>query len=210
MLIDHLGLYIFNNFWVFRLIGRLAFPIFAYLIAEGLKHTHSRKKYILSLLIFALISQIPFCLLGKFYRLNVLFTYLLSILIVFLIEHRKRLKLFFIPVLTFVLLVLLVCEQFSIINYGIFGVLFPVAVYFSRDKIEKFFWALLLLLTYSLIGAVRGGFTPFSFIQFFSVLSLLIIYFYNGKNGKLKLKWLMYSFYPLHLLIIYFITLLIF
>lgn len=75
MLIDHIGYGFFPNNEAFRIVGRLAFPIFAYLIVQGLTNTRNQKKYIMRLWLFALISQIPFLLYFDVMRLNVLFVF---------------------------------------------------------------------------------------------------------------------------------------
>lgn len=91
MFIDHLG-YVVNNgkFSYFNFIGRLAFPIFAFQISEGYIHTKNLKKYFFRLLLFALVSQIPFILfvstVTKSFSLNVFFTLLLGLLAIFVYE----------------------------------------------------------------------------------------------------------------------------
>jgi hypothetical protein len=84
MLIDHIGYMFFPNEMIFRIIGRLAFPIFAYQIAVGYSRTSNLKKYVLRLSLFALITQIPYSFFNpdlKFnpIHLNVLFTFITSI-----------------------------------------------------------------------------------------------------------------------------------
>ena len=92
MLIDHLGASCFSSVIVLRIIGRLAFPIYCFLLVEGAVHTHDMKKYILRMGIFALISEIPFDL-ALFHRViypghqNVFFTLGLGLLAIWFIEH---------------------------------------------------------------------------------------------------------------------------
>ena len=94
MFVDHLGFIIFPNAIFLRVIGRVAFPIFAFCVAERLHYTKSRKKYVLTLLLFALISQIPYYFIfNTFFKFNVLFTFLIAIIVIFLIEqYSKSLK----------------------------------------------------------------------------------------------------------------------
>ena len=79
MLFDHAGYIVFNGFSFFNYIGRLAFPIFCFQLAQGYTHTQNKQKYFIRLLIFALISQIPFSLfytaISQGFMLNILFTF---------------------------------------------------------------------------------------------------------------------------------------
>lgn len=206
MLIDHVGIFFFDNNFVFRLIGRIAFPIFAFFIAEGLKHTHSKKKYVLTLLICALISQVPYAFLHNFYNFNILFTFLLAIFCIYLIETYKKHDILSTICLSFTLCTIFILSLFNFIDYGLFGVLLVVVFYFFSGKLKWILSSLVLVLL-SLESALLSGFTLFSFIQFASLLSLALLAFYNGEKGRLKLKYFFYVFYPLHLAVICLITL---
>ena len=207
MLIDHIGAFIFQNLNWLRLIGRLAFPIFAFFIAEGLKHTSNKRKYIVTLLIFAIISQIPYFLLKEWFKLNILFTFLTAILIIYLIETINRNFLLKTTSLTSIFVVLLLLELFSVIDYGIIGIILIMVFYFSKDKKTSLLYGAITLLVLSLYNAYLGNFTLYSFNQFIGLLSIPILSLYNNEKGKVNLKYLFYIFYPLHLLIIYIITL---
>lgn len=89
MIVDHIGLVFFPNIAVFRIIGRVSFPIFAFFISEGYYYTKSKKKYIITLLIFAIISQPFYILMIGNYTLNILFTFLFSIILMILIDYTK-------------------------------------------------------------------------------------------------------------------------
>ena len=104
MLFDHTGYLIFGKASFFNYIGRLAFPIFAFQIAEGYTHTKNLKKYILRLFVFALISQIPFQIFSKIFfdrfLINVLFTLLFGLMgIIIYDKYNKFLGILFIPYL---------------------------------------------------------------------------------------------------------------
>ena len=207
MLIDHIGAYIFPGAYWLRCIGRLAFPIFAFFIAEGMRYTRSRKRYVLTLLVFAIISQIPYGFLREFYYLNILFTFLIAIFAIFLIENYKKNETLYMIYLLLLGSVLLFVEFLNIVDYGIFGVLLILVFYFVKDKKLSFSLGAACLVLLTLKMMLFAGFTLRSTVQFLSILSLPLLYFYNGNKGKVNLKWLFYIFYPLHLLVILIITL---
>lgn len=207
MLIDHIGAYIFPDAYWLRCIGRLAFPIFAFFIAEGMRYTRSRKRYVLTLLVFAIISQIPYGFLREFYYLNILFTFLIAIFAIFLIENYKKNETLYMIYLLLLGSVLLFVEFLNIVDYGIFGVLLILVFYFVKDKKLSFSLGAACLVLLTLKMMLFAGFTLRSTVQFLSILSLPLLYFYNGNKGKVNLKWLFYIFYPLHLLVILIITL---
>lgn len=207
MLIDHIGAYIFPDAYWLRCIGRLAFPIFAFFIAEGMRYTRSRKRYVLTLLVFAIISQIPYGFLREFYYLNILFTFLIAIFAIFLIENYKKNETLYMIYLLLLGSVLLFVEFLNIVDYGIFGVLLILVFYFVKDKKLSLSLGAACLVLLTLKMMLFAGFTLRSTVQFLSILSLPLLYFYNGNKGKVNLKWLFYIFYPLHLLVILIITL---
>lgn len=207
MLIDHIGAYIFPDAYWLRCIGRLAFPIFAFFIAEGMRYTRSRKRYVLTLLVFAIISQIPYGFLREFYYLNILFTFLIAIFAIFLIENYKKNETLYMIYLLLLGSFLLFVEFLNIVDYGIFGVLLILVFYFVKDKKLSLSLGTACLVLLTLKMMLFAGFTLRSTVQFLSILSLLLLYFYNGNKGKVNLKWLFYIFYPLHLLVILIITL---
>ena len=207
MLIDHIGAYIFPDAYWLRCIGRLAFPIFAFFIAEGMRYTRSRKRYVLTLLVFAIISQIPYGFLREFYYLNILFTFLIAIFAIFLIENYKKNETLYMIYLLLLGSVLLFVEFLNIVDYGIFGVLLILVFYFVKDKKLSLSLGAACLVLLTLKMMLFAGFTLRSTVQFLSILSLPLLYFYNGNKGKVNLKWLFYIFYPMHLLVILIITL---
>jgi len=96
MACDHFSYLIFGKFSFLNIIGRIAFPIFAYQITEGYIHTHSLKQYFLRLFMFALISQIPFMLflsiISSGFHLNIFFTLLLGLLSILIFDKLDKLK----------------------------------------------------------------------------------------------------------------------
>lgn len=208
MTIDHIGYMLIPSdiaiYDICRIIGRIAFPIFAYMIAQGCHYTRNRKKYILTVAFFALLCQLVYGFaMGSLYQC-VLVTFTLSIALIYLLDHalKKRTALSTALAVTGFLAAFFICEilpkllsdtNFRI-DYGFFGVLLPVFAYF--DILEK------KKLSYFAAGLVILSLSN-SILQCFSLLSLIPLYMYNGKRGRLKMKNLFYIYYPLHLVVIY-------
>lgn len=220
MLLDHLWATVIpGNQWL-NYIGRLAFPIFAFQIVEGFVHTSNFKRYALRLFIFALISEIPFNLfysssiIYPFYQ-NVMFTLLLGLLAIRYIDPylkektNKNLLLAFLSGLGFTLLAVL-----GLTDYGGLGVLTVIVFYLFRDI--DFAWLYQLIALFFLnVYFFKGMYIPIELFgksfefqtQGFALLALIPIHLYNGEkgSGNKYFKYASYVFYPLHMLILYFI-----
>lgn len=206
MLIDHIGYIIFPQYQLLRIIGRIAFPIFAYMIAEGCFYTRNRKKYLLMIAGLGIICQLVATIAtGSLYQ-NILITFTLAIATIFAIDNflkKKKMPSFLLMALTvagviFISYIAPVIfeEQGFTVDYGIWGILLPVFVYFSPTKALKiFFTALILAIRIFLVGK----------LQLFALLAVPFLMLYNGKRGKLNMKYVFYIFYPAHLAIIYLI-----
>lgn len=218
MFADHLGDAIIGHFSYFNLIGRIAFPIFAFQLVQGYIHTKNLKKHIIKLFIFACISQIPFSLFlysytGSFsLSLNVLFTFLLALMALYFYDNicninksKKLYKLFGFIAVIFIS----VLAQFLKVDYGWYGVLLVFFFYICQNnKILLCISTIILsILKYVPSFIEYGGIHPV-YIQciIFTCLSLAFILPYNQKEGP-KAKYLFYIFYPLHLLVLYFLQL---
>ena len=206
MLIDHVGMQIFPQYKIFRIIGRLAFPIFSYMIAEGCFYTRNRKKNILLMAGLGLGCQAVYTIVCHSFYMNILLTFSLSVITIFAIDEfiEKKNKVSLLCVSGVVLSVICVSLIFPVvfkengfdIDYGFLGVLLPVAVYYSHNKTAKIISAAAVLV---LMAFISGS------IQFFSLLSIPLLMLYNGKRGKLNMKYVFYIFYPAHLVVIYLI-----
>ncbi len=100
MALDHIYVILYPDLLLLHIIGRLAFPLFAYLTVLGIESTEKPRKYLLTLLAFALISQVPYFLafeIQPFERLNILFTLFLSAVTLYF--YNKKSPLAFIPLL---------------------------------------------------------------------------------------------------------------
>ena len=205
MIIDHVGCIFFPSFIVLRFVGRLAFPIFAFFIAKGMLYTKNRKKYFLLILIFAIISQgIVFSFTGSV-ELNILFTFLFSIIMVYLIEKIKENKnrVTYTCFFVFANFVLLMLYLLKLIDYGIFGVYVPVVFYFFKKLNLQIVLFSILNVFIALPTIIFNPCLLISYSQLFALASIPLFYLYNGKKGKINLKYFFYIFYPLHLAILY-------
>ncbi|MBQ2667794.1 MAG: conjugal transfer protein TraX [Clostridia bacterium] len=219
MLCDHLwGTIVPGNDWL-TCIGRLTFPIFAFLLVEGYFHTSSLKKYMIRLLVFALISEIPFNLaMGSrvFYPIhqNVLWSFLLSLLLIHWNEKaRKSGKLWKrIVVGAASVAVGAMLGLLTMVDFYHAGVLTALTFYFFRGKKWWNYLAQLLCLWYINVEILSGfayelhlfGTTFFLVRQGFALLALLPIWLYKGRQGhhSKAFRWFCYVFYPAHLLIL--------
>lgn len=217
MLCDHLWATVIpGNDWL-TCIGRLAFPIFAFLIVEGYFHTHDLKKYIKRLLIFAILSEIPFNLVmgsRMFYPIhqNVLWTFLIGIMLIHLNEKAKikggRIR----RILTGIVSIFLafVLGLITFVDYNYAGVFMVLVFYFFRGRKWQHFCGQFLLLAYINMEILSGyayeinlwGNTYYLVRQGLALLALIPIWLYKGKQGPYNkvIKYSYYAFYPVHLL----------
>lgn len=207
MTFDHIGFYLMGNYIPFRIIGRLAFPLFAFMISEGAKYTKNKLKYFLRIFILGIICQIFYtALVGTFY-LNILITLSLSILIIFSIEFSKKANnkfSFLIPIAVSSAIILIDYFLANVIkpvgyhlDYSVLGVFLPVIIFIFKNYKLKILATSIGLILLSL---------SMNHIQFWCLLALIPLMLYNQKAGKYRLKWLFYIYYPLHLGIIYIIN----
>ena len=211
MLCDHVGKELLPQYTLLQVIGRLAFPIFAFMIAEGCFYTRNRLRYFLSVMLLGVGCQVVYLVAEKSLYQNILITFSLSIILIFSLENFRLKKgrfsgiiLFFTLSAVFVIVILLpvaLIDQGFIIDYGVEGVLLPVAIFYAPDKLRKLLYTagILILLTFDLGGG----------IQWFSLLSIPLLALYNQKRGKYNIKPLFYIFYPAHLSVIYLISIII-
>ena len=220
MLCDHMWATIFSDQEWLTCVGRLAYPIFAFLAAEGFRRTHDLRRYLLRLLVWAVISEAPFNLrygssiLYPFHQ-NVLWTLLLSLL---LLTGMERLRARFQPVPAAGLCVGLALFGFvlgyaAMMDYYGIGVLTVMVFYLFPGRNWKERLAQLACLYVLNVVLLRGyyyeiplfGRTFEVFQQSFALLALIPIWLYRGRQGAHS-KWFRrfcYAFYPLHMLALY-------
>ncbi len=214
MTIDHIGVVFGTPFYnLLRAVGRLSFPIFAFLLTEGYVHTKSFGKYFFRLLVLALISEgiYDYVFYGSFIYLganNIFFTLALGLLTLWLLDKSKvlvkkyfkeKIDLTIILPITYLLILVIIglIAEFLNFSYGMLGILVISFFYLFKKNF------LLFVLSVSLSTLILGD-----TMQYFSLLSLILIYFYNKKLGK-KCKMFFYLYYPLHILVLGVIKMLI-
>lgn len=184
---------------ILRLTGRTAFPLFAFMIVQGFTHTHSRKAYLIRLLLFALISQIPFRLAASLTVMdsaNVFFTLAMGLICIWGLEiiGEKFSHTFF--AITLAAIVAFCCcaaAWYIDCDYGQYGVLAIMAFYlFRKQPVQGAAAACIMLMASN------------PYYETASFLSVFLISRYNGQRGEQRLgKYFFYVFYPAHLLILY-------
>lgn len=227
MLVDHIGAsivplwaalndmqlqYGFGNggisdvYMVMRSIGRMAFPIYCFFIVEGFHYTHSKKKYALRLLLFALISEVPFDYAlnqGNLFDItsnNVFFELLLGLLAIWAIDYARYVdvpagvSIFAVPTAAISMCFLggILAETCEF-DYGFAGIFTIIVMYLLYEKrIIGFIIGVVILAIMS------------SSLELFALIMVIPLYFYNGQLGpnNKAIKWGFYAFYPVHLLIL--------
>lgn len=221
MFIDHLGNGMFGHTTFLNVVGRIAFPIFAFQLTEGYTYTKNLKKYFLRLFLFAFISQIPFILFTSMYTdgftLNVFFTLFFGLFAIFIYDkicscsfsfsNIKKLNFFvkqFIAI--FPAIVIAILAQMLRLDYGFWGIAIVFLFYlFRNDKTLMIFsFIVACILKYSLNIWLYGYHYFYLLLCLGTILPIVFISLYNKKQGK-KVKYLLYFFYPVHLFILYLI-----
>jgi hypothetical protein len=201
MILDHIKyvMPITNNF-ITQYFGRISFPLFAFVLTEGYVHTKDLKKYYERLIIFAIISQIPFMMfrtfVGEWKMLSIMVTLLLGLISITIYDKCENKFLGFIGAI-----IPIVLGKILNVDYGAFGVAVIFIMYLFKDN------EILLVFSYLIVLAmhfyIRGklNFLSSNILTFiFYCVPLVFILLYNGKQGK-KLKYFYYWFYPVHMLL---------
>lgn len=204
MIIDHYGAIFQSNIPIYRIIGRIAFPIYCFLLVEGYTHTKNIKKYAIRLLLFALISEIPFdfAFYGgiNFSHQNIFFTLFIGLVTMYLLDRQDgnnglgR---------TIVIIGAFILAMIFSVDYNYLGIIYILLFYKSKDypKSKSLPFVALIMFVMNLVNT--------TWIQQFSLLALPIIYLYNKELGPKNkfIQLFFYAAYPLHLLIFYIILL---
>ncbi len=228
MLIDHAGLILFPDFAIFRIIGRISFPIFAFMIAEGCRYTKNKLKHFLMIFGLGVICQLAYVVTdvssGLSY-MNILITFSFSVITIYCLQlfkkqifsENKRGWRILGSAALFVCAVVgvYVFNEFIQLDYGFCGAMLPVFAslfMFEPDtesetckKLDKNIIHALCLL----VGLVLLFFESVNTFRFYALIALIPLLLYSGKRGKLNTKYFFYIFYPAHLVVIYGIDFLI-
>lgn len=210
MICDHLGYVLFPGFTVLRVVGRLAFPIYAFLIAEGYRKTSNANRYAFRLAIFAIASEVPFDL--AFYNnplymesQNIFITLLFGLLAVMFYDGLTARKMQAAAMIS-----VFVCCFAAILlrsDYEFVGVLMIFVFFVCKDRRYLVLWFAALVAANAAtqilsVQMITSGTLIWGGIQLFELAALPIIFRYNGKQGP-RLKYFFYAAYPVHLLILY-------
>ena len=199
MLIDHIGAVFYTDYQFFRMIGRLSFPIYVYLMVLGYQRTSHLPKYLVRVFLLALLSQIPFQLAFDTDGINVIGTLFISLLVMHLLDLcKKQVVLQIFIVIPFIYLL----ELFPF-DYGAYGLLLMLIYRYAIHR------PLLMIGLHGLLEIIflilKGW-----FIQFISLSITYCLAFFSPITASLNAcrapNWLWRSFYPLHLIIIYLIV----
>ena len=209
MLIDHIGAVLFPQYFFLRMIGRIAFPIYCFLLVEGAHYTKNPAKYALRLGIGVLLAELPFDL--AFSRgwswgyQSVMVTLLLGFLMLLCMEKTGNILLKILIVVPFAALAE-VCRT----DYGASGVILIAAFALTRTA-PKWLQAVVVLVVLGLVPSamIRIGVVRFS-VELLGILAMVPIFCYSGRklSSSRALQWAFYLFYPVHLAVIWFISIL--
>ena len=204
MIVDHAGLALFPNIGAFRCVGRLAFPLYCFLLTQGYLHTRDVPAYGRRLLLTAILSEIPFDLLifgriSSAMEQNVLFSLLFGLLALIAVNAcRKR------PLTAwFMVISLCMSAMIARVSFGWLSVALCLSAYFAgQRKAVLALYTALSLAAYSLSLMLAGVAQSWVLVSFCSLFSLLPILLYNGNRGLRSrfMTFLFYISYPLHLL----------
>jgi len=219
MVIDHLGAEVFPGIVIFRVLGRLAFPIFSYCIYEGCRYTHHKVKYLLGMIIMALVYLIVYALYAHRLYGNIFFTLALSICVIYAIRFWKKKShesfargCFGFVVFTVTALLACAISVMLSVDYGFCGVMLPVFLEVASDFTENRnlsprLCQRIMLLSFA-IGLCFLALEK-TYVQWFGLLALVPLSFYDGSRGKWHMKFFFYLFYPAHMALIELIAVLV-
>ena len=210
MLLDHVGFALIHTpypvYAVLRIIGRMAFPIYCFLIAEGVYHTKSPKKYLLRLLVLAIITEPIYdlmCFKNAWFirKQSVMVTLLLGASMGLIMQRMPKYWMRLLVVIPFYFL-----TKLAHCDYGANGLLMIALFTLTRNLPKRALWQIPL---FGILCIIMGGFTiqlPWRKVpvQWFAVAALIPISLYNGKKGSRNkvLNHAMNLFYPVHMAII--------
>ena len=215
MFIDHFGAIFFPRVALLRAIGRLAFPIFAYMIAEGCRYTKNKLRYFLTVALMGAGYTAVYYIYDKEWYFCILVTFALSIMMIYALELLKNVifeenrsvwrivlaALVFIASVAFTYALNLLVK----IDYGFYGCLTPVlvSVFLPPRENAPAFYNMAGKFRLELLGLALGIaalYIAYGGIRYYAFLAIPLVFLYSGKRGKHKMKYFFYVFYPAHLL----------
>lgn len=209
MAVDHIGIVFMDNNYIMRAVGRLAFPVFAFLLVQGLLRTSDVRGYLLRLGIFAVVSEIPFDMAMHdtiWYpgAQNILFTLTAGLFAIYAMDSRGPIGRWKVEIA----LAAALLAEFLRFDYGMAGVGIIVMFYLiekERSGADAYTLAYFnkkqnieIVVLSSLVYILCLGIN-----QLYALLAMIPVNMYSGERGRMKLKYFFYLFYPLHLLLIW-------
>ncbi len=204
MVCDHLGLLFFPQAVFLRLVGRIAFPLYAFLLGEGFLHTHDRRSYLFRMALFAVLSEAPYdlCLSHTLWNpgsQNVFFTLTLGLAALWgyetLAVRFRRADLGLLAAAGAAVL-----AQLTRGDYGLSGVVMIFLLYLCREQRRRLlFFALSVGLQVLSAAALSGP--AWGLCQGWALLAAVPVLLYDGSPGRFRWKWFFYLSYPVHLLL---------
>ena len=196
MLVDHVGMMFFPDMIAFRIVGRVAFPIFAYTLVEGFFYTKNKMHYLIRLGIFAFVSEIPFDLAGSgklfdWEYQNVYFTLFLGLVMLMGITNTSQKWMqYLIAILT------MIVSRVLHTDYDALGIItIWIFYWFRNNHVAK-------MICFGIVMACSN------LVQTVAVLAIVPLSLHNGKQGP-KWKYFFYLFYPVHFIVLYVLKLIL-
>lgn len=211
MVIDHVGFMLFPHIKILNIIGRISFPIFAFMICEGCYYTKNKPRYLLLILLLGVATSIVYYVAMGGVYLNVLITFSFSIGLIYLLQNAVNAKETDNKIIYFLsfFLLLIFCyfiTKYVVIDYGFWGIILPVlpslAVVIKKENAPFLFLQVrfyLFAIGVLLLGVFLGN------NQMYGLMALAPLALYNGKKGFYLPKYSFYVFYPLHIGVIWLI-----
>ena len=201
MAVDHIGIVFMDNNYIMRAVGRLAFPVFAFLLVQGLLRTSDVRRYLLRLGIFAVVSLTP----PQIFQVSS-FTLTAGLFAIYAMDSRGPIGRWKVEIA----LAAALLAEFLRFDYGMAGVGIIVMFYLiekERSGADAYTLAYFnkkqnieIVVLSSLVYILCLGMN-----QLYALLAMIPVNMYSGERGRMKLKYFFYLFYPLHLLLIWFI-----
>ena len=217
MLLDHIGVLLFPELEILRILGRMALPIFAFMIAEGCRYTRNKFRYFITVFALAVVCQTVYFVYNGDTYMSILVTFSLSILTIYALGACKEVwfdkessplkKIAFLFLLVLTVGAVYWLNTVLQIDYGFCGCMLPVfaAIFHPTKKASEAYlkrWDKIPIYVASLaVGALPVAISLGS-IQYWSFMAFLPLFLYSGKRGKWRMKYFFYVFYPLHLLLL--------
>ena len=201
MLIDHMGVIFFPEHPIFRIIGRLSFPLYAFFIAEGCHYTKNRLRYFRQIFLLGVACQAVYFFASGDTHLNILLTLSCSILMIYALQTWKERKKFpYLLLFAAVVAGVYVLCQYIQLEYAFTGAMLPVWITLGdpprgQEIGRRHHWLRVAFATVGLLLVSMDSAT----LQYYCLLVLPLLMLYSGKRGKGNYKYAFYLFYPLHL-----------